>query len=47
MEITGEKEYSLEKKQEDRCQGLVGFAKRVDAPMLFAILFFLISILFF
>lgn len=41
------KEYSLEKKQ-DRCQGLVGFAKWVDAPMLFAvILFFLIFILHF
>lgn len=38
-------EYSLEKRQEDRCQGLVGFAKWVDAPMLFATsLFFLISI---
>lgn len=45
MEITEKKEYSLKKKkQEDGCQGLVGFAKRVDAPILFAaILFFLIS----
>lgn len=46
MEITEKKkEYSLEKRQEDRCQGLVGFAKWVDAPMVFATsLFFLISI---
>lgn len=50
MEITRKKkkEYRLEKKQEDRCQGLVGFAKWGDAHMLFAvILFFLISILLF
>lgn len=39
------KEYSFEKKQEDKCQGLVGFAKWVDALKLFATsLFFLISI---
>lgn len=49
MEITEKKkEYSLEKWQEDRCQGLVGFAKWVDAPTLFATsLFFLISIFLF
>lgn len=48
MEITGRKEQSLEEKQEDRRQGIVGFAKRVDAPMLFAaILFLLISSLLF
>lgn len=48
MEITGKKNIVWKKKQEDRCQGLVRFAKRGDAPMLFAvILFFLISILLF